>query len=512
MSRGLLRSAVTVGANTFASRLLGFVRDIVIAHVFGAGLGADAFFVAFRVPNFTRRLFVEGAFAQAFVPIFAEYRTRRSHEALRALTADLQGALGAASLLLSLVGVLAAPLLVLLLAPGYTYAPEKFALTVDLFRITFPYVAFIVLTALGSAMLNTHERFGVPAFTPVLLNLALIGAALGLAPYLHRPVLALAWGVLIGGFAQLLFQLPFLHRMHILVRPRWRRGQAEVKRILRPLTPAIFGISVTQVNLLVDTLIASFLVTGSVSWLYFSDRLMEFPLGVFGLALSTVILPQLARRHTEGSPRDFAQTLDWALRWALLIAVPAAVALMLLATPVLATLFEYGEFGSHDVVMTSRSLVAFAFGLPAFVLVKVLAPAFFARHDTRTPVRVGLVAMLVNVVLGVALVYPLAHAGLALATSVAACLDAAWLFAALHRRGIHQLQPGWPAFLLQVLGANLAMAAVLLYGRGSPGFWLDADLATRSWHLASLIVAAALAYALTLPLVGLRTRALVPAP
>lgn len=509
MSRRLLRSTLKVGVNTSASRVLGFIRDIVIARYFGATLGADAFFVAFRIPNFMRRLFAEGAFSQAFVPVLSEYKAQRSHEEVRDLAAHVEGMLGGILLLITAVGLLAAPVLVLIFAPGFLGDAGKYALTVDMLRITFPYILFISLTSFAGGILNTYGRFGVPAFTPVMLNLSLISAALWLAPQLERPVTGLAWGVFAGGVAQLLFQIPFLLRLRLLVWPRLRRGHEGVRRILRLILPAVFGVSVSQINLLVDTLIASFLVTGSVSWLYFSDRMVEFPLGVFGIAMGTVILPNLSRTHAVGSREEFSAMLDWALRWALLIGVPSALGLIILAGPVLSTLFQHGEFGEHDVLMAQRSLMAYAVGLLGFVFIKILAPGFFARQDMRTPVRVGVVAMLSNVVLNLALVVPLAHAGLALATSLAAYVNAGLLYRVLRRDGIHRPRPGWRRFLLRLLAANAVMAAALWAGRGELAPWIAAPLAARALRLAALIAGGALIYFGALALLGLRPRALL---
>jgi putative peptidoglycan lipid II flippase len=511
LSTRLLRSTARVGSNTLLSRILGFVRDIVLANFFGASVSpaADAFFVAFRIPNLMRRLFAEGAFSQAFVPVLSEYRTKHSHEEIRDLAAHVGGTLGGVLLLVSCVGVLAAPVLVMIFAPGFVGDAQKYALTVDMLRVTFPYILFISLTAFAGGILNTYGRFGVPAFTPVLLNLSLIAAAVVAAPYFERPVMALAWGVLVAGVVQLAFQLPFLRRLGLLIRPRLRGSHEGVKRIVRLIVPALFGVSVAQVNLLVDTLIASFLVTGSVSWLYYSDRMVEFPLGVFGVALGTVILPSLSQRHTEGSAEAFSDTLDWALRLTLVIAVPAAVGLALLAGPVLATLFQHGEFGAHDVRMAARSLVAFSIGLLGFVLVKVLAPGFFARQDVRTPVRIAAIAMVSNIALNAAFVFPLAHAGLALATSLSAYINAGLLYRGLRTAGMHRPRPGWRGFALRVGAANLAMAVVLLVGRGELALWLHAGLAERVGRLALLIGGGGLVYLLALAAMGLRPRALL---
>ncbi|MEO6696869.1 MAG: murein biosynthesis integral membrane protein MurJ [Gammaproteobacteria bacterium] len=502
---------------TMISRVLGFVRDMVIARLFGAGTGADAFFIAFRIPNFWRRLFAEGAFSQAFVPVLAEYKEKRAHEEVRLLMDHVSGVLGLVLFGVTLLGVIAAPLLVMIFAPGFLDEADRYGLTVTMLRITFPYLLFVSLAAMAGAILNSYGRFGVPAFTPVFLNLALIGSAIWLAPHLEHPVTALAWGVFIGGILQLLFQLPFLHRLHLFPRLRWGWGDEGVRRIIKLMGPAIFGVSVTQINLLFDTLIASFLVAGSVSWLYYSDRLVELPLGVFGIALATVMLPNLSRQNALAETEKFSQSLDWAIRWVWLIGAPATVGLVLLAGPLLTTLFRYGEFSAHDMLMSSYSLMAFGVGLPGYIFIKILAPAFYARQDTRTPVRIGVIAMLTNMVLNMVFVIPLAkfglgHAGIALATALAAFLNAGLLYRALRRTGAYRAAPGWKQFAAQVAGANLVMAAVLWMGMGDLSQWLQWPAMTRGGRLALLVGVAALAYLVSLWAFGLRLTALVMKP
>ena len=509
MSKALLKSTGVVSAMTSLSRVSGFIRDMIYAQMFGAGAGTDAFFVAFRIPNFLRRLFAEGAFSQAFVPVFSEYQTQRSPEELRELVDQVTGTLGVILLVITALGVLAAPLLILIFAPGFTADAGKYELTVDMLRITFPYLLFISLTALAGGVLNSCGKFAIPAVTPVLLNLTMIAAALWLAPLMEKPVMGLAWGVFIAGIIQLSFQIPFLRQVKLLPRPRWGWAAHGVQKVLKLMLPAVFGSSVAQVNLLIDTLIASFLISGSVSWLYYSDRLVEFPLGIFGVALGTVILPRLSRQHVSAEKEDFSRTLDWALRWALLIGMPATVALILLAGPILSALFQYGEFDARDVEMSARSLMAFALGLVAFMLIKVLAPGFYARQDTRSPVKYGLIAMGANTVLVLILVWPLAHAGLALATSLAAFLNAGLLFFNLRRRDIYQPQPGWTKFLLQLTAANLVMGLVLGFGMGDLENWVQATASERLGHLSGLIVVGGGSYLLTVLAVGIRPRHLL---
>lgn len=504
----LLKSLSTVGANTFASRVLGFARDLVFAHVFGASAQSDAFFVAFKIPNFLRRLFAEGAFATAFVPVLSEYRARRDPQELREFIDHVAGTLGLVTLAVSLLGMLLAPLVVSLFAFGWVFDGEsaKLALAAEMLRLTFPYLFFISLTAFAGGILNAHDRFAVPAFTPVLLNLSLIGAALWLAPQMTEPIVALAWGVLVAGVTQLTFQLPFLARVDRLPRPRPGFYDPGVRRVLLLMVPALFAVSVTQINLLLDTVLASFLATGSISWLYYSDRLMEFPLGILGVALSTVLLPRLSRRAAQGSPKSFSRTLDWGLRITLIFGVPAAVGLMVLAGPIIATLFQSAVFDARDVAMAQRSLVAYALGLQAFILIKVLAPGFYARQDTRTPVRIAVIAMLANMLLNLLLVFPLQHAGLALATSLSAYLNAYLLWRGLRRDGVHTPQAGWARLGLAVALAATGMALLLWWLSPVLGEWVSGPRFDRILWLLGLILLGGLSYLTLSWLCGLRPR------
>jgi len=500
---------------TLLSRLLGFARDVVFARLFGAGTGMDAFLVAFKIPNFMRRLFAEGAFSQGFVPVLGEYKAQRGTEEVRVLIDRVAGTLALVLIGLTVVAVVAAPLLILLFAPGFHADASRYDLAVSMLRLTFPYLLFISLTACAGGILNSYGRFAVPAFTPVLLNLSLIGAALWLAPRMDEPIIALAWGVLVAGIAQLLFQLPALARLGLLPRPRPAFRDPGVRRVLKLMVPALFGASVTQVNLLIDTLIASFLTAGSISWLYYSDRLVEFPLGIFGIALATVMLPSLSQRHAETNPEAFSGTIDWALRWVVVLGTPATVGLFVLAAPLLTTLFHYDAFGANDVRMSARSLMAYAIGLQGFILVKVLAPGYFARQDTRTPVRIGIIAMAVNVALNLALVLPLAHAGLALATSLAAFVNAGLLYRGLYRGGIYRPLPGWSRLAWRVTAANLAMALLLWWGAGDLELWLGWSGSERAGQLLVWVVAGAVVYFAVLGTLGLRPRHLhstVPSP
>ena len=504
MSSKLLQSTAVVGSMTMISRVLGLVRDRVIAQMFGAGLGADAFLVAFKIPNFLRRLFAEGAFSQAFVPILSEYRSQKSQDETHNLINSVAGTLGLVLAIITIVGVIAAPILISIFAPGFIGNEEKFDLTVSLLRITFPYILFISLTALAGGVLNTYKHFAGPAFTPVFLNVCIIGAAIWLAPHLDQPVMALAWGVFFGGIVQLLFQFPFLMKLKLFPRPSLNRTDEGVRRILRLMGPAIFGVSVSQINLLLDTLIASFLITGSVSWLYFADRLLEFPLGVFGIALGVVILPSLSEKHAQGSKEHFSKMLDWAMRLVLIIALPATIGLALLAAPMLSTLFQYGEFSAHDVELSSKALMAYSFGLLGFTLIKILAPGYYSRQNTKTPVRIGIIAMVSNMVLNVILVFPLAHAGLALATSLSAFINAGLLYRGLRKEGVYNPEPGWLALLIKVGIAGLIMALVLWFYVPELAQWTQWSGLERVAQLGKWIVIGGGLYIGSLLIMGVR--------
>ncbi len=502
MSRKLLKSTFTVGGMTTVSRVFGLIRDVVIARLFGAGAEVDAFIVAFRIPNFLRRLFAEGGFSQAFVPVLAEYKEQRDETAVKALVDQTSATLGLVLFLVTLVGVIAAPLLIMVFASGFDEA--KHVMASDMLRITFPYILFISLTAFAASILNTYKQFAIPAFTPVLLNLSLIGCAIWLAPMMDIPITALAWGVLIAGIAQLLFQFPFLFRLKLFPRPGFNKDKEGVTRILKLMLPTLFAVSIVQINLLVDTIFASFLVDGSISWLYYSDRMIEFPLGVFGIALATVLLPNLSSEHAKKATGKFSDTLDWALRWVFLIAIPAAVALAVLAVPILATLFQYDEFTPYATVMSGKSLLAYTLGLPAFILIKIFAAGFFSRQDTKTPVKVGAIAMVANIGLNFLLVGVFAHAGLALATSLSACLQALLLFLLLKKEAVYKPVSGWIKFFLQIVIAAAAMAFFIFYFIDAPDQWFAWGLIQRAWNLSLWIVAGLLCYFGVLWLTGLR--------
>lgn len=508
MSEKLFKSTAIVSIMTFLSRILGFARDIVIARLFGAGLGADVFFVAFKIPNFLRRLFAEGAFSQAFIPVLAEYRHRGDRD-LKDLIANTSGTLAGMLFIITAIGVLAAPILIMVFAPGFIDNPEKITLAGDLLKITFPYLFFISLTALAGSILNSFGKFAVPALTPVFLNLSLIGCALWLSPQLEQPVTALAWGVFIGGLVQLLFQIPFLINIKQLPKPRWGWKDSGVQKILKLMIPAMFGVSVAQINLLLDTILASFLVTGSISWLYYSDRLVEFPLGVFGIALSTVILPSLSKKHASASKAEFSHTIDWALRWVFLIGTPAAIGLIWLAEPLLLTLFQYGEFTPLDAHKASLSLMAYGLGLLPFIFIKVLAPGYYARQDTKTPVKIGIIAMVTNMVLNIILMMQFAHVGLALATSLSAMLNASLLFIGLRKLGVYNPVAGWGKFIVKLIVANTCLLILLILATPIANEWLAWTVWQRFAVLFGLIMSAAIIYFTVLAIVGFKIKSLL---
>ena len=463
MSQQLFKSTAIVGSMTLISRLLGFVRDMLIARIFGVDFATDAFFVAFKIPNLFRRLFAEGAFAHVFVPVLVVNKARDNKDALKLLIERTAGSLAVILACISLLGMLVAPLLIWMLAPGFAWQGLQHDLAVNLLQITLPYLFFIGLVAFVGSVLNVHGKFAVPALTPVFLNITMIAAAIWLAPVMDVPVMALAWGVFAAGVVQLLFQMPSLIALGLITRVRLGFHDSEVSKILGLMGPVIFGVSITQINLLVDTLIASFLKTGSVSWLYYSDRIVEFPLGLLGLALGVVILPSLARSHAAEDAKTFSDSLDWGLRLVFLIGMPATIVLFLLAEPMLSTLFQYKEFTVSDVYFSGLSLKAYSLGLIAYLAIKVLVSGFTSRQDVKTPVRYGVYAMIASLGLNIVLVYPFAHAGLALATSLGAFVNAVLLLRRLLKDNIFQPTMRWWMFMVRILLASMAMSGILFY-------------------------------------------------
>ncbi|NMZ46808.1 murein biosynthesis integral membrane protein MurJ [Pseudomonas oryzihabitans] len=502
----LLKSLAAVSSMTMLSRVLGFVRDTIVARTFGAGMATDAFFVAFKLPNLLRRIFAEGAFSQAFVPILAEYKAQQGEEATRTFLAYVSGLLTLVLAVVTVLGMLAAPLVIWITAPGFADTPEKFALTSSLLRVTFPYILLISLASLAGAVLNTWNRFSVPAFVPTLLNVSMIVFALFLTPYFDPPIMAMAWATLVGGLAQFLYQLPHLKRIGMLVLPRLNLRDSGVWRVMKQMGPAILGVSVSQISLIINTIFASFLAAGSVSWMYYADRLMELPSGVLGVALGTILLPALSRTYAKADRQEYSRLLDWGLRLCFLLVLPCSAALALLSEPLTVSLFQYGRFDAHDALMTQRALVAYAVGLLGIILVKVLAPGFYAQQNIKTPVKIALFTLAVTQVLNLILIGPLQHVGLALAIGLAACLNAGLLFWQLRRHNLFIPQAGWTGFLLRLLIAVAVMTAVLVGLMQLLPSWSEGLMWQRLLRLGGLVAAGVLAYFASLFLLGFRVR------
>jgi putative peptidoglycan lipid II flippase len=502
----LLKALATVGSMTFLSRILGFVRDTLIARVFGAGVETDAFFVAFKIPNLLRRISAEGAFSQAFVPILAEYKKQRSVDETKALINHVATLLGLFLVVITILGMLAAPWVVQVSAPGFAADKAKFDLTVDLLRITFPYIFFISLVSLAGGVLNTYGNFSVPAMTPVWLNLSFIAAVLFVAPYFDHTVMVLGWAVFAGGVAQLIYQFPYLRKLGLLPRFEINLKDEGVWRILKLMGPAIFGVSIAQISLLINTIFASFLATGSVSWLYYADRLMEFPTGVLGVALGTILLPSLAKSYADKADGEYSQLLDRGLRLTFILALPAAVALAVLSVPLVTGLFHYGAFSALDVEMTRQALMAYSLGLLGLILVKVLAPAFYSRQNIKTPVKIALFTLASTQLMNLAFIGPFKHAGLALAIGLGACMNAGLLYFYLRKAGVFKPQAGWYAFMAKLALAVGAMALVLHFAAGSDATWMTYKLVPKLLHLLLLLVLGSVTYFSVLWALGIRVK------
>jgi putative peptidoglycan lipid II flippase len=504
----LLKALAAVSSLTLVSRILAFVRDVLIARIFGAGAATDAFFVAFKLPNLLRRLFAEGAFSQAFVPIFGEYKSRRGHDETKLLVDHVTTMLALILFVVTIIGIVAAPILVYISAPGFVKDAEKFDLTVRLLQITSPYIFFISLVAVAAGILNTYNKFWVPAFAPVLLNLCFIGGALWLAPYFEPPILVLAWAVFVAGFVQLAFQIPFLKKIGMLPSLRFSLKDEGMWRVIKQMGPAVFGVSIAQLSLIINTIFASFLAAGSVSWLYYADRLMEFPTGLLGVALGTILLPSLSKLHASNDTVEYSRMLDWGLRLTCMLALPAALALGMISVPLLATFFQHGAFTAHDVLMSRNALVGYSVGLIGLILVKILAPGFYAKQNIKTPVKIGIVTLLATQAMNVLFVFGmhLQHAGLALSIGLGACLNSAILFYYLRKHGIYQPEPGWLKFFVKLVLALAALALTLWFGMGSEQHWLTTHGWARILHLAALVVGGVVMYFAVLFALGFRFR------
>ncbi|WP_171457365.1 murein biosynthesis integral membrane protein MurJ [Acinetobacter halotolerans] len=507
----LWRSTVIVSAMTMLSRVLGLVRDIVLLNVFGAGKDFDTFVVAFRIPNFFRRLFAEGAFSQAFIPVLTEYKTSRTHAEVQILISRVFGCLLTAMTLLTFAAMVAAPVIIYIYAPGFHSDTEKFNLAVDLFRLTIPYLMFMSLTAFASSILNSYGSFASPAFAPVLLNIAMIAGAWWLTPYMAEPIMALGWAVVVAGVLQLAIQIPELWKKNLLIPPKVDFKHEGVNRILKLMLPALFGVSVTQINLLLNTIWASFMQDGSVSWLYSAERMTELPLGLIGVAIGTVILPSLSARHAEQDQSKFRGMLDWAAKIIMLVGIPASIALFMLSTPIIQALFQRGEFTLEDTQMTALALQCMSAGVISFMLIKVFAPGFYAQQDTKTPVRVGLIAVATNAILNVIFIgifklngWQAEHMALAMASSGSALVNAGLLYFYLHKRNIYRFGAHWKKLAFQFAVANLIMILALWYGLT----WYQGDISQwlRVAEVAGLCVLGVVAYVVGLLLTGFRPR------
>jgi putative peptidoglycan lipid II flippase len=508
----LLKTLASISSLTLLSRILGFVREILMARIFGTSMANDAFVIAYRLPNLLRRMFAEGAFSQAFVPIFSEYKSRRGHDETKLLVDHVSTLLAIILFVITLIGIVAAPILVYVTAPGFVANTEKFNLTVELLRITSPYIFFISLVAVSAGILNTYNKYWVSAFAPVLLNLCFIVTMLWLVPYFSRPIVALAWSVLVAGVIQLAFQVPFLLKIGML--PRWRFSlkDAGVWRVLKQMGPAVFGVSISQISLVINTVFASFMAAGSVSWLFYADRLMEIPAGLLGVAISTILLTSLSKYHADQNTVEYSKMLDWGLRLTMLLTLPAALSLGLIAVPILATFFQHGLFEARDVLMTRNALVGYSVGLIGMLLVKILAPAFYARQDIKTPVKIGIITLLATQLMNLIFIGWLKyaglpqHAGLALAIGLGACINSAVLYYLLRKRGIYQPEPGWLGFVAKIGVALLALGWVLWFGMGTEQHWLTTHGWSRIVHLSWLVALAGGVYFAVLWVLGFRLR------
>ncbi|WP_342752038.1 murein biosynthesis integral membrane protein MurJ [Vibrio sp. DW001] len=517
MSKRLLKSGLIVSAMTLISRVLGLVRDVVVANLIGAGASADVFFFANKIPNFLRRLFAEGAFSQAFVPVLTEYQALGDKDKTQELIAKVSGTLGVLVTIVTLFGVVGSGVVTALFGAGWYIdwlndgpSAHKFELASLMLKITFPYLWFITFVALSGAILNTLGKFAVSSFTPVFLNVMIIGSALFISPNLAQPEIGLAIGVFLGGAVQFIFQIPFLMKEKMLVKPQWGWSDPGVVKIRTLMIPALFGVSVSQINLLLDTFIASFLGTGSISWLYYSDRLLEFPLGLFGIAIATVILPALSRNHVDAHSIGFKNTMDWGVRMVVLLGLPAMLGLMLLAKPMLMVLFMRGEFSVYDVQQASLSLFAYASGLLNFMLIKVLAPGYYSRQDTRTPVKYGIIAMVSNMVFNAIFAYFYGYVGLAMATALSAFVNMALLYRGLHIADVYRCSKQTMMFVLRLVVAGVVMVYALRWQLPDMTLWLDWSLMERVLVLAALIGAGGITYLLTAVILGVRMSQLSP--
>ncbi|MXP56302.1 murein biosynthesis integral membrane protein MurJ [Pantoea sp. Mhis] len=502
----LLKSLFAISTMTLLSRILGFTRDTVVAYIFGAGIMTDAFFIAFKLPNLLRRIFAEGALTQAFIPILIEYKNKKDNEATRLFIAYISGLLTLILTLITLLGIIIAPWIIIITAPGFINNPDKLAITSKLLRITCPYILLISLSSLSGAILNTWNRFSVPAFTPAFLNISIINFALFFTSYFHPPIIALAWAVIVGGILQLIYQLPYLKSIGMLVLPRINLYNSNVRKVIHNMIPAILGVSINQVSLIINTIFASFLISGSISWLYYADRLIELPCGVLGAAISTILLPSLAKSFSDGNYKEYSYLIDWGIRLCFLFVLPSMVALAILAKPLTVVLFQYGNFTSLDSSMTEKALIAYSIGLIGLIMVKVLVPAFYSQQNIKTPVKIALITFILTQLMNFVFIGPFKHIGLSLSISLGAYFNAGLLYWQLRKKGILKLQSGWSFFLIQLFIAIVVMIAILLIILHIMPSWELGNMGSRLLRLFMVCIIGAISYFLTLNLLGLRLK------
>lgn len=500
----LFKKLIEISSITLISRILGFARDTIIARVFGAEMITDAFFAAFKIPNLLRRIFAEGALAQVFVPIFIEYKNQNGKQATKIFFSCVIGLLILILLLLIFFGILSAPWIIMITTPGFIHLPEKFNLTISLLRIVFPYIIFISLTSLISAVLNTWNIFLIPAFTPIILNISIISFALFCTSFFHQPITSLAWGVIFGGILQLLYQLPYLKKINMLVLPRIQLRNTGISRVLRNMCFNIIGASVSQISLIMNTIFASFLVSGSISWIYYADRLIELPSGILGVTLGTILLPSLSKSFVQNNDDEYSKLLDWGLRFCLLLAPPSAIMLGVLSHPLIVTIFQYGKFSSLDTLMTQHALTFYSVGLIGIVIVKILTPAFYSRQDVKTPIKIAIFILILTQLMNYFFIGPFKHAGLSLSIGLSANINAILLYWQLRRQKLFYPQPGWSIFLLRLLLASTAMAVTLLFLLLINLHWLKHNMLLRLIYLVCLMLSSIIIYFFTLWLSGIR--------
>ncbi len=507
MKKSLLRYAITVSSLTFVSRIFGLIRDITFASFFGASAAMDAFSVAFRIPNLFRRFLGEGALNQAFVPVFSEYRVKHTADDLKLFLSQISGTLGIVLLGLTMLGMIFAPQIVVMFAAGFKSDPIKFALTIELVRVMFPYVFFICLTALMAGILNSLNLFALSSITMMLLNVCMISAAY-LSQYFTSPLIVVGYGVLVAGFLQLSIPYYVVWNKGMIGPPKVAFGSAGVRRVMTLMVPALIGSSSAQINMLINTQLASRLPTGSVTWLYYSDRLTEFVLGTVAVAMGTVLLPRLSKLHAETDHKTFGHTVDWGIRLAFIIGIPSTIGLMMMARPLLAVLFMHGHFSEFDVEMSAQSLIACAFSILAYFILRVLAPVYYARQDTKTPVKFGLISIAVNVCLQFILVRYYAHAGLALSSAIAAWVNALLLIVGLWRSNIYKVSGIFSREFLALVPANLLLTLFLYMVVGLDDFWINGRFLIRLAALLGVVIGAVCLYFVTLHFSGFHLRRL----